>query len=124
MSSSGLQLDVAVPIGPLPRCRTAPGPGRHPEARGSYQPDLCALPENDENGGPGVDPDGIAELLQSVSLGFVAQRALAGDADMQAHAGALDALTRRCSAAHLAGRGVVLDGTLALKPAAPRTCRA
>ncbi len=42
---------------------------------------------------PGADPDGVAQLLQSICLGFVAQRALAGDADVQAHVGALQALT-------------------------------
>ena len=42
---------------------------------------------------PGADPRGVAELLQSIILGFVAQRALAGDADVQAHAAALHALT-------------------------------
>jgi TetR/AcrR family transcriptional regulator, transcriptional repressor of aconitase len=42
---------------------------------------------------PGADPDGVAQLLQSVILGFVAQRALAGDADVQAHIDALQALT-------------------------------
>jgi AcrR family transcriptional regulator len=42
-----------------------------------------------------ADPDGVAQLLQSVILGFVAQRALAGDADVQAHVGALAALTSR-----------------------------
>ena len=41
---------------------------------------------------PTADPDGIAQLLQSITLGFVAQRALAGDADVQAHVGALEAL--------------------------------
>ena len=68
---------------------------------------------------PGADPEGVAQLLQSIILGFAAQRALAGDADVQAHAAALDALTRRCSVGHPGGRGVVLDSTLALKPAAP-----
>jgi len=43
--------------------------------------------------GPGADPDGVAQLLQSITLGFVAQRALAGDADVQAHVDALQALT-------------------------------
>jgi AcrR family transcriptional regulator len=43
---------------------------------------------------PGADPEAVAQLLQSIILGFVAQRALAGDADVQAHASALDALTR------------------------------
>jgi TetR/AcrR family transcriptional regulator, transcriptional repressor of aconitase len=42
---------------------------------------------------PGADPDGVAQLLQSICLGFVAQRALAGDADVQAHIDALQALT-------------------------------
>ena len=42
---------------------------------------------------PGADPDGVAELLLSICLGFVAQRALAGDADVQAHVSALEALT-------------------------------
>ena len=42
---------------------------------------------------PGADPDEVAELLQSICLGFVAQRALAGDADVQAHVSALEALT-------------------------------
>jgi hypothetical protein len=34
----------------------------------------------------------MAELLQTIILGFVAQRALAGDADVQAHVGALEVL--------------------------------
>ena len=42
--------------------------------------------------GSGADPDAMAELLQSITLGFVAQRALAGDADVQAHVDALEAL--------------------------------
>jgi len=42
---------------------------------------------------PGADPEGVAQLLQSIILGFAAQRALAGDADVQAHVGALQALT-------------------------------
>jgi AcrR family transcriptional regulator len=42
---------------------------------------------------PGADPDGVAQLLQSICLGFVAQRALAGDADVQAHVDALQVLT-------------------------------
>ena len=41
---------------------------------------------------PGADPDGMAELLQTIILGFVAQRALAGDADVKAHVGALEVL--------------------------------
>jgi AcrR family transcriptional regulator len=39
-----------------------------------------------------ADPDAVAELLTSMCLGFVAQRALAGDADVQAHVAALEAL--------------------------------
>jgi len=42
--------------------------------------------------GAGTDPEAAAELLMSVCLGFVAQRALAGDADVRAHVGALEAL--------------------------------
>ena len=42
---------------------------------------------------PGADPEAVAQLLQSVILGFVAQRALAGDADVRAHASALAALS-------------------------------
>jgi AcrR family transcriptional regulator len=41
-----------------------------------------------------ADPEGVAELLTSVTLGFVAQRALAGSADVGAHVAALEALTR------------------------------
>jgi len=43
----------------------------------------------------GADPEGVAQLLASVLLGFTAQRALAGDADVQAHVSALEALTCR-----------------------------
>jgi len=39
-----------------------------------------------------VDPEGVAELLTSITLGFVAQRALAGSADISAHVAALQAL--------------------------------
>jgi BetI-type transcriptional repressor, C-terminal len=41
-----------------------------------------------------ADPDGVAELLTSVTLGFVAQRALAGSADVAAHVAALTSLAR------------------------------
>src|ERR1700722_13549032 len=44
---------------------------------------------------PGADPEGIAQLLASIILGFAAQRALAGDADVRAHVGALEALSCR-----------------------------
>jgi len=42
---------------------------------------------------PDADPDAVAELLQTIILGFVAQRALAGDASVQAHIGALEVLS-------------------------------
>jgi TetR/AcrR family transcriptional regulator, transcriptional repressor of aconitase len=41
----------------------------------------------------GVEPDAVAQLLLSISLGFVAQRSLTGDADVRAHADALAALS-------------------------------
>jgi AcrR family transcriptional regulator len=44
---------------------------------------------------PGVDPEAVAQLLASILLGFAAQRTLAGSADVQAHVGALEALTCR-----------------------------
>jgi AcrR family transcriptional regulator len=40
----------------------------------------------------GTDPKAVAELLTSVTLGFVAQRALAGNADVRDHVAALKAL--------------------------------
>src|SRR5215467_9475254 len=40
-----------------------------------------------------AEPDAVAQLLLSIALGFVAQRSLTGDADVQAHAVALAALT-------------------------------
>jgi AcrR family transcriptional regulator len=39
-----------------------------------------------------ADPEGVAELLMSITLGFVAQRALAGSAGVTAHVAALEAL--------------------------------
>ena len=42
---------------------------------------------------PDTDADALAELLTSVSLGFVAQRVLAGDAAVEPHVAALSALT-------------------------------
>jgi hypothetical protein len=41
---------------------------------------------------PQADPDAIAQLIMSICLGFIAQRALAGDADPQAQAAPLAAL--------------------------------
>ncbi len=45
-----------------------------------------------------ADPEGMAELMTSITLGFVAQRALAGSADVTAHVAALEALTQRSTA--------------------------
>ena len=42
---------------------------------------------------PAADPKAVAELLTSIILGFVAQRALAGSADIKAHVTALDSLS-------------------------------
>jgi TetR/AcrR family transcriptional regulator, transcriptional repressor of aconitase len=53
---------------------------------------------------PTADARGMAELLTSITLGFVAQRALAGDADVRAHVGALEALGRRSGADHTVRR--------------------
>jgi TetR/AcrR family transcriptional regulator, transcriptional repressor of aconitase len=41
----------------------------------------------------GVEPEAVTQLILTISLGFVAQRALAGDADIRAHADALAALS-------------------------------
>jgi TetR/AcrR family transcriptional regulator, transcriptional repressor of aconitase len=48
---------------------------------------------------PGADADAVAELLTSVCLGFVAQRALAADAHVQAHVDALGALSHETATA-------------------------
>jgi hypothetical protein len=45
-----------------------------------------------------ADSDAVAELLTSITLGFVAQRALAGSADASAHAAAQEAFTHRSTA--------------------------
>jgi AcrR family transcriptional regulator len=45
-----------------------------------------------------ADPEGVAQLLTSITLGFVAQRALAGSADVTAHVAALEVLTHRSTA--------------------------
>ncbi len=42
----------------------------------------------------GADPDGVAQLLQSICLGFAAQRALAGDVVVRAPGDALAAVVR------------------------------
>jgi AcrR family transcriptional regulator len=49
-----------------------------------------------------ADPEGMAELLTSITLGFVAQRALAGSADVTAHVAALKALTNRSAVDRIA----------------------
>ena len=49
-----------------------------------------------DRGGPAeanVEPDAVAQLILSICLGFVAQRSLTGDVEVQAHADALAALT-------------------------------
>jgi TetR/AcrR family transcriptional regulator, transcriptional repressor of aconitase len=46
-----------------------------------------------------LDPEGMAELLTSITLGFVAQRALAGSADVTAQVAALGALTNESATA-------------------------
>jgi AcrR family transcriptional regulator len=48
-----------------------------------------------------ADPEGVAEFLTSLTLGFVAQRALAGSADVTAHVAALTALAHQSVGAHL-----------------------
>jgi hypothetical protein len=50
---------------------------------------------------PAVDPESVAQLLTSLTLGFVAQRALAGGADIEAHEGALEALMDLPGAEHV-----------------------
>jgi TetR/AcrR family transcriptional regulator, transcriptional repressor of aconitase len=47
-----------------------------------------------------VDPEDMAQLLTSITLGFVAQRALAGSAGIPAHVTALESLTRASPAGH------------------------
>jgi TetR/AcrR family transcriptional regulator, transcriptional repressor of aconitase len=42
----------------------------------------------------GADPTEVGELLTSITLGFVAQRAMAGSADVASHVAALESLTR------------------------------
>jgi AcrR family transcriptional regulator len=44
---------------------------------------------------PAADPKAVAELLTSITLGFVAQRALAGGTDVETHVSALDELSHR-----------------------------
>jgi AcrR family transcriptional regulator len=39
-----------------------------------------------------ADPEAVAQLLTSITLGFVAQRALAGSADVKSHVGAVEAI--------------------------------
>jgi hypothetical protein len=51
---------------------------------------------------PAADPQAMAQLILSNSLGFIAQHALAGDADPAAHVAALAALTQ-APASHRGG---------------------
>jgi TetR/AcrR family transcriptional regulator, transcriptional repressor of aconitase len=44
---------------------------------------------------PEADPEAIAEMLTSICLGFVAQRALAGGASIPAHVAALETLSHQ-----------------------------
>jgi AcrR family transcriptional regulator len=53
----------------------------------------------------GADPDEVAELLTSICLGFIAQRVLAGSADVQAHVDALKVLSRRSAIAPVGSPG-------------------
>lgn len=53
----------------------------------------------------GVDAEGMAQLLTSITLGFVAQRALAGSADISAHVAALRALMGPGRADRVDGEG-------------------
>jgi TetR/AcrR family transcriptional regulator, transcriptional repressor of aconitase len=53
----------------------------------------------------GADPDAVAQLILTISLGFVAQRSLTGDADVRAHADALAAIMRQPAPAATPDRG-------------------
>jgi AcrR family transcriptional regulator len=62
----------------------------------------------------GVEPDAVAQLLLSISLGFVAQHSLTGDADVRAHVQALAALStaQPAAARHANGpRPAAVDAT-------------
>jgi TetR/AcrR family transcriptional regulator, transcriptional repressor of aconitase len=50
-----------------------------------------------------ADPQALAELLTSITLGFVAQRALAGSADATAHVAALESLCHASAAGTMKG---------------------
>ena len=52
-----------------------------------------------------ADPEAVAQLLTSITLGFVAQRAMAGTADVKAHVGAIEAIMKM-SGDKLASQGV------------------
>jgi AcrR family transcriptional regulator len=51
-----------------------------------------------------TDPEMMAQLMVSITLGFVAQRALAGSVDVAAHVSALEVLTQRPSIDSVDGR--------------------
>ena len=52
-----------------------------------------------------ADPEAVAQLLTSITLGFVAQRAMAGSADVRAHVGAIEAIMKM-SGDKVASQGV------------------
>jgi AcrR family transcriptional regulator len=52
---------------------------------------------------PGANAEAVAELLTSITLGFVAQRAMAGSADVAAHADALVSVARGSSSNGVTG---------------------
>ena len=52
-----------------------------------------------------ADPEAVAQLLTSITLGFVAQRAMAGSADVKAHVGAIEAIMNM-SGDKLASQGI------------------
>jgi AcrR family transcriptional regulator len=52
-----------------------------------------------------ADPEAIAQLLTSLTLGFVAQRAMAGKAEIEAHVSALEALTHLSGAEYVSRAG-------------------
>jgi hypothetical protein len=54
-----------------------------------------------------TDPHAIAQLIVSISFGFIAQRALAGSADPTAHVSALNAITQPTAAGDLTAKGAV-----------------
>jgi AcrR family transcriptional regulator len=56
---------------------------------------------------PKTDPNAIAQLIVSISFGFIAQRALAGSADPTAHVSALNAIMQPTAARDPVAKGAV-----------------